>query len=222
MSGETMDRKAFFGAVGKVGGAACMCAAAGGMMRALEATPTPKPAAAVPKPEPAAPSQPGDATLARAAKRMEFVDEWLPRFFRVLDETVDAATRRTLMEANGKVCFAAYAGPPRTTPRPDELERLRAWIAGPGAGRGYSLQGDAILFEYTGSAETGQAAPERVCLCPVAEGQKPGTLSPTFCHCSVGYVREMHERRLGRKVKVELLDSVLAGGARCRFKITVA
>ncbi len=214
MSGERIDRKAFFGAVGKIGGAACMCAAAGGMMSALGAEPTPKP-------EAAPPSRPGDATPARAARRMEFVDEWLPRFFRVVDETVDEPTRNRIMEANGKACYAAYAGPPRTTPRPDELERLRAWIAGPGAGRGYSLQGDAILFEYTGSAETGQAAPERVCLCAVAEGQKPGTLSPTFCHCSVGYVREMHERRLGRKVKVELLDAVLAGGARCRFRITV-
>lgn len=215
MSEETIDRKAFFGAVGKTGAAACMCAAAGGMMQALAAEPTPKV-------EPAPPSQPGDAGATRAAKRMEFVDEWLPRFFRVMDETVDTATRRTLMEANGKVCFASYAGPPRTTPRPDELERFRAWIAGPGASRGYSLQGDAILFEYVGSAETGGAAPERVCLCPVAEGQKPGTLSPTFCHCSVGYVREMHERRLGRKLKVELLGSVLAGDARCRFRITVA
>jgi hypothetical protein len=214
MSPRIMDRKTFLGTIGTLGGAACMCAAASGMRSALGAEPTPSPAPA--------PSSPGDTTVTRAAKRMEFVDEWLPRFFRVMDETVEEAARRKLMEANGKACFVAYAGPPRKTPRPDELERLKAWIASSGADKGYSLQGDAILFEYLGSAETGHASPERVCLCPTAEAQKSGKLSPTFCHCSVGYVREMHERMLGRTVKVELLDSVLAGGARCRFKITVA
>jgi hypothetical protein len=32
----------------------------------------------------------------------------------------------------------------------------------------------------------------------------------------------MHEMRFGRPVEVELLDSVLRGGKRCKFKITVA
>jgi hypothetical protein len=32
----------------------------------------------------------------------------------------------------------------------------------------------------------------------------------------------MHERPFGRTCEVELLDSILYGGKRCRFKITVA
>jgi len=32
----------------------------------------------------------------------------------------------------------------------------------------------------------------------------------------------MHERTFGRSCEVELLDSVLYGGKRCRFKITVS
>jgi len=45
---------------------------------------------------------------------------------------------------------------------------------------------------------------------------------PAFCLCSVGYVKEMHERTFGRSCEVELLDSVLYGGKRCRFRITVS
>lgn len=214
MRREPMGRKAFLGALGKIGGVACMCAAAGGMRSALAGDPPPK--------AEGAPSAPGDKTPARAVKRMEFVDGWVARFFETLDQTVDEPARRKLMEANGKACYAAYAGPPKREPRADELERFRRWIAEKGAQAGYSLQGDAILFEYVGSAETGQASPECVCLCPTAEAQAPGKISPTYCHCSVGYVREMHQRMLGRAVKVELLDSVLKGGKRCRFRLTVA
>jgi hypothetical protein len=51
---------------------------------------------------------------------------------------------------------------------------------------------------------------------------KPKDLSRTFCLCSVGYVKAMHERTFGRSCEVELLDSVLYGGKRCRFRITVS
>lgn len=67
-----------------------------------------------------------------------------------------------------------------------------------------------------------QAWPERICLCPMAEARKGGQLSPTYRLCSVGYVKEMHERMLGRPVEVELVGSALQGGARCKFHMTVA
>ena len=208
MEQRSLKRKDFLAAMGKAG--ACMCAAAAGM-RAAIAGPTP----------PQAP-KPGDKTAERAAKRMEFVDGWVRRFFAALDKTVDEASRRKLMVANGRACFAAYAGPPKKTPGPDALEKFKAWIADQGKARGYSIEGNVISFEFVGSAETGQASPENVCLCPTAEAQKAGEISPTFCHCSVGYVQEMHERMLGRPVEVELVDSVLRGGKRCKFRMTAA
>jgi predicted hydrocarbon binding protein len=50
---------------------------------------------------------------------------------------------------------------------------------------------------------------------------KPEGMSATYCHCSVGYVQKMNELKFGRSVDVELIDSVLMGGKRCKFKITV-
>ncbi len=238
MAGEVMDRKAFVRTLGRVGAGACLCAAASGMRAALAGeAPAPKgekkpdapaPGATTPAAEKSATvpapagTKPGDKSVERAAKRMEFVDGWVTRFFEVADRTLDEPTRRQLMEENGKACFAAYAGPPKKQPRPDEFERFAKWIAENGAARGYSIEGRVIGFEYVGSAETGQASPEKICLCPLVEAQKAGSISRTYCHCSVGYVREMHERMLGRPVQVELVDAILWGGKRCRFRMTVA
>ncbi len=211
--GEVLvDRKRFL----TVLGACCACGAVQGARRAL-AGETPTPAATdVPA------TRPGDLTVERAAKRMEFADGWVRRLFVVLDQELDEPTRRRVLEANGKACYVAHAGPPARQAGPDAVERFRAWVAAEGATRGYSADGATISFQYESSAETGEAAPERLCLCPMAESQANGRVSPTFCHCSVGYVREMHERLLGRPVKVELVDSVLRGGTRCRFTLTIA
>lgn len=47
-------------------------------------------------------------------------------------------------------------------------------------------------------------------------------MSASYCWCSVGYVQEIHERVFGRPVNVELVESVLRGNPRCRFRITLA
>jgi hypothetical protein len=208
MFNEPIGRKTFLATLGKAGAGACMCAAAAGMRAAFGGQ--------------TAAAKPGDKTLERAAKRMEFADGWVRRFFEAMDKTLDEASRQRLMLANGRSCFAAYAGPPKKQPDKDALEKFTAWIASQGKGKGYSIDGKVISFEFVGSAETGQASPESICLCPMAEAQKAGQISPTYCLCSVGYVKEMHERRLGRPVEVELVDSVLRGGKRCKFRMTVA
>jgi hypothetical protein len=205
---EPIRRKDFLATLGKGGAGLCLCAAAAGMREAFAGQ--------------TAATRPGDKTTERAAKRMEFVDGWVGRFFEAVDKTLDEASRQKLMMANGRSCFAAYAGPPKKQPAPDALEKFTAWIAAQGKEKGYSIEGQVISFEFVGSAETGQASPEKVCLCPTAEAQKAGKISPTYCFCSVGYVKEMHERMLGRPVEVELVDSVLRGGKRCQFRMTVA
>ncbi|HVP38703.1 MAG TPA: hypothetical protein VMS93_05900 [Candidatus Saccharimonadales bacterium] len=217
-----MNRRQFINSAGQFGLGACMCAAAGGMSAALAEEAPPKKPEAQAAPEPQPETQPGDKTVARAAKRMEFADGWVKRFFDAVDQNLDEPTRKRLMEANGRSCFTAYAGPRRHPPAADAVERFSKWVAEEGAKHGYSMEGRVIHFEYLGSAETGKASPECICLCPLVEAQVAGQISPTYCHCSVGYVKEMHERRLGRPVQVELVDSILRGGRRCKFQIMVS
>jgi len=101
------------------------------------------------------------------------------------------------------------------------MENLAAWVKSNVKDDTYRVEGNTICVQFTSAAESGQPSKEGACLCPFVES-KPAGLSPTCCFCSVGYVKVMHEMRLGRPVEVELLDSVLKGGKRCRFKITVA
>jgi len=62
----------------------------------------------------------------------------------------------------------------------------------------------------------GLAADEELCSL-VEDG--PPDLSPTFCLCSLGYVREMFARQVGRPVQVELVRSVHRGDRECRFTV---
>jgi len=43
----------------------------------------------------------------------------------------------------------------------------------------------------------------------------------TFCYCSAGYEKYPLEVALGVPLKVEVLESVLSGGDRCRFAVTI-
>ncbi len=223
MRNEPVKRKEFIAGLGKLGVGTCLCAAAASMHAALGGQTAPAKPAEKPAPPAEAPqAKPGDKTVERAARRMEFGDGWLSRFFGVMDLTLDETSRERLMLANGKACFAASAGPPKGQPGPDALDRFLKMISEEGAKKRYSVEGNVISFEFLDSAETGQASPEKICLCPMAEAQTRETISPTFCLCSVGYVKELHERILGRPVSVELVESVLRGGDRCKFKMTVA
>jgi hypothetical protein len=204
--GETrLDRKELLASAGKIGVASCMCALGAARLLADDGQET----------------APGASTAARAVKRMEFSDQWVRRFMRVLDGTLDEATRTRVMAANGRECFREWIASQGRTVNPVPFEQWAARVKEHPPDGSLRVDGNVILWEYSSSAETGGAAPERVCLCPMVES-KPAGLSRTFCQCSVGYVKESFEQRFARPVSVELLDSVLYGGKRCRFKITVA
>jgi len=208
MKNGVMDRKAFLKSLGKAGACAgaCACAAAGGLRAALALEP--------------GQAKPGDATPERAVKRMEFADIWVKRFFAVMDQTLDAASRTKLMMANGRTCYRDWIRDSRQEIKPVDFATWAEKAANAPNREDLRVEGNVIYFQYESSAETGQASPAGVCLCPMVES-KPAGMSPTYCLCSVGYVKEMNELRFGRKAEVELLDSVLLGGKRCKFKITV-
>jgi hypothetical protein len=63
-------------------------------------------------------------------------------------------------------------------------------------------------------------SPERTdCFCPLIslQNQTPKIV----CNCSLGWQQQTWETILGKKVQVELKESVLRGGKRCIFQINV-
>lgn len=208
-----MDRKEFLGKSLQVVaglGLACPCLAAGGE------TPSAKPD---PGQAPPCPRTSGDYPHATPfEKRADFAKTWTRRFMRVMDERLDEATRRGLMEANGRACAMGAYGPPDPAKKVglDEFVAGLAKHVGPENAR---REGDVVFFNYRQNPD-GLSLADGYCLCPLIE-DGPADLSPTYCHCSVGYVGYLFERNLGRPVRVELLESVRRGGKACRFAVHV-
>lgn len=208
---NSIDRKQFLSGVGKMWACSCVCAMTAGI-RAVMAEEGTK---AVQQP-----AKGEEAKKPRSQERIQFTEKWVVRFFKVLDENIDEAARKKLMMANGKACLLAWQKETNQQVRkePVTLERFAAW-AKQHKDSGYEVDGNVIYSQYMSSAETGLASPENHCLCPMVESN-PAGLSPTYCNCSLGYVKEMHEQMFKKPLNVELVSSVLRGDKRCKFKIT--
>jgi len=201
-----MERREFFESVGKCG----LCAGLGsalGLTSVLAGQE--KPAAA----EPAAPSHP-------LQERMDFAENWVRNFMGVLDDNLDATTRAKVMEANGRACALAYMKKANIQITPVPFEQWLEKAKNRPAGGPVRVEGRTIYYKYLSNYQ-GKPAPEGSCLCPFVES-KPQGLSQTYCHCSVGYIKEFFGRTFGRPVKVELMTSALRGDKRCEFRIEPA
>jgi len=213
MDDKPLNRKEFLAKVGKACACSCVCAMAPKLdsVRAMDGTL---------QEEQKSEQEPVEKS--RFQERMEFTEKWAVRFFDVLDANLDEPARRKLMMANGKACLLAWQKDTHQKPRTEAvtLERFAAWVKEHATGE-YEINGNVILFQYLSAAETGKSSPEHKCLCPMVE-TNPAGLSPTYCLCSLGYVKEMHEQMFMRPVEVELVSSALRGDARCKYRITVS
>ena len=60
----------------------------------------------------------------------------------------------------------------------------------------------------------------RRCFCRQVGGGKIPFASLTYCQCSVEFNRQFFTAALGREAQVELLQSIICGAEKCKFKIT--
>jgi len=143
------------------------------------------------------------------------------RLMQQLDEKVDPATRQSIMESCGQACYeGAHGKRSAEKPTPEQvgkfMDGMRKYVGPDGVKQ--NAGETVIYFKYTGNPQ-GLKTADGYCLCPILE-DAPKDISPTFCQCSVGYVREIFERGTGKPARVELTDSVLRGGKTCRFTVT--
>lgn len=155
-------------------------------------------------------------------KKMEFTHTWVKRFFEIIDSQMDEKTRNKLMQTNGAECARSAYGE-LTPDKPATIEEIDSKISGWQQKLGKEnifRVNNNIFFNYVGNPD-GLKISDGYCLCPMIE-DKPETLSPTYCQCSVGYVKYMFQRFITYKpVEVELLESLRSGGKACRFKVTL-
>jgi hypothetical protein len=195
-----MDRKEFLGSSIRLG---FCCGAALMLERALSL-----------------PLEAGETGPSPCERTVQFAKMWVADFMAQMDAKLDQPTRERVMEANGRACYQGAHGTKEPPKPPVDVDQ---WIAGAQKAIGNDnvwRDGDAIHFRYVGNPR-GLKIADGYCLCPVVE-DGPSTLSPTYCHCSVGYVTEIFERGIGRKAAVTLVDSLRRGGKECHFRATLA
>jgi len=155
-----------------------------------------------------------------AWRKMEYVERWISRVMDSMDARLDADTRSELMQACGRGCFTEAFGARSQEPPPaGALDRFLAAYQAAGETE-IRREGDTIYYRY-GPQEGnpyGLRLTDGYCMCPVVESG-PARLSPTYCQCSAGYVRESFERLTGRPCRVQVLESLRTGGSSCRFRI---
>ena len=175
---------------------------------------------------PANPATPGTGNSNPAetpcSEKMDFTQKWVKRFFDILDQQTDGETRKKLMQANGAACAMGAYGElsdekPATMAEIDS--KISEWQKGLGK-ENIFREGNVVYFNYVGNPK-GLKIADGYCLCPMIENG-PAALSPTYCQCSVGYVKYMFRKLITFKpVEVELLESLRGGGKACRFKVMI-
>jgi len=135
-----------------------------------------------------------------------------------MDQKLDKATRDEIMESCGRLCHdTAYPAP--QSPTPEAAARFLEGISKYVGKENIEQSGDETVMHYKYTQNpNGLKVADGYCLCPIMEDAPKG-VSPTYCQCSVGYVRAIIEQGLGKPAKVELTESILRGGKGCHFTV---
>jgi len=157
-----------------------------------------------------------------AWRKVEKSGQWIKSLMEHMDALLDKEIKVRLMQECGRSCFIrAFGVADANRPALEEKECLRFLESS-----GYKVQREGRMISFIYSWGRNHQNPQGLmlqdgyCMCPIVESGPPG-LSPTYCYCSTGYVKEGFERRFGKAVKVELLDSLKMGGKDCIFKLTI-
>lgn len=158
-----------------------------------------------------------------AWRKVEKSESWIKDLMNNVDALLDEETKIKLMQECGRACFTrAFGVAPEEKPTPEEARRYLLALKA----RGFKVrqEGNKTIIVYSWRQDHqnpwGLILGDGYCMCPIVETGPEG-LSPTYCYCSTGYVKESFNRALGKPVKVELLDSLKRGGKDCIFKIEV-
>ncbi len=168
-------------------------------------------AAALPRPGAAAdPPPPCEQDLKKARSERDFVDHWVTDLLDTMDAQLDEKTRIRLMEGCGRGCFLRH--------------QFKQDIARDGRG-----DLDQLMAAYRRNFEIWKdgrvvhvryGAVSKGCYCPVARDRHPQGRD-LHCECTRATHQAIFETALGRKVRIEILESVRRGGRTCHFAVHV-
>lgn len=133
-----------------------------------------------------------------------FKQRWLKSLLENMDEQFSPEECVRLMEANGRDC-ARHGAIQLAQACKGDMEKFAAALR---QHIGFEIDGDKIHLQYD------------KCFCHLVT-QGPDRLPDTWCHCSVGWVKEMFETVTGNPVEVDLLQSIKRGDPVCQFTVSI-
>jgi len=148
-------------------------------------------------------------------------EKWIVDLMDNMDGILDDETKSKLMQACGRSCYiGAFGVASKEKATLEEAENFLKRLEGGGYKVTRENKKTTVIFNWGRDHQNpwGLIMSDGYCMCPLVEKEST-MLSPTFCKCSTGYVKEMFERSTGRTASVELLDSLKMGGKDCIFKI---
>jgi predicted hydrocarbon binding protein len=137
---------------------------------------------------------------------MNHTHKWIKSLMDGLDNQVDEQTRTAILENCGRNCIPR-SFIDRVKAQCKNTEDLDALLDDMGQIWSHvHKEGDHLSVVYD------------KCYCPLVKAY-PDKLSPSFCTCSRGWVKELFESVMGRPVEVQLEQSVRQGDPICKFSV---
>lgn len=152
-----------------------------------------------------------EAAKKEEEQRKKFISDWTEHLMHVLDTNLPLKTRTAIMEACGRGCSERGYGQVVKMCK-GNLDTLNRTIK--------SQWADDVQHDREKNVVRIIGKKMKSCYCPMVQG-KTTFSSRTYCLCSKGWMKETFEKVTGKKVEVELEQTILRGGERCIFKMTI-
>jgi hypothetical protein len=156
---------------------------------------------------------PGGSSAAETAptedRRRRFVRHRYAKLIEILSNRMDETTLNETLHDLGSYCSTTD----------DKVQTYRGNFDGYREHLKKTVSGDDVIYDREKSIIT-VTSPERTdCFCPLISLRDK--TPKVVCNCSLGWHQRTWETVLGKKVQVELKESVLRGGRRCVFQVHV-
>lgn len=138
-------------------------------------------------------------------KKQKCVHDWVSILMKNMDAHLKEKTKIKLLEGCGRSCAQNNVKQEALKYKgnlDDWLCRMKKWV-GP---RNIIQEENRIRIVYS------------KCYCPLVQDITP-ILSDSFCHCSRGWLLEIFETVMEKKVDVEKEETIMQGGEQCRFSV---
>ncbi len=161
----------------------------------------------------------GSENIAKATK--EEVAQWLKGAMERLDAMAEEETRTRIMEQCGYNCAEMNRSHiEEAMNQRSKFETLDEFLKAeekkPSKGTRIERKGNVVYQYYTpGSFREGLR-----CYCSLWRGLPADEIiSQTYCHCAKAFVTKIWEAYMGRRPKVELVESCISGAKECKFAV---